>query len=84
MQGNMFTDGAPSQIGGVNRDNIEYYSTYNFNLSWSAQSFPKINLDLHYGCDELRWDVSGLARLHGPRASVQSLSSSAGFREGLE
>lgn len=55
----MLTNGAPYQIGGVNRDNIEYHSAYDFNLSWSAQSSPKINLDLHYGCDELRWDVSG-------------------------
>lgn len=59
MRGNMFTDGAPYQIGGINRDNIEYYSSYDFNLSWSTQNFPKINLDLHYGSDEVRWDVSG-------------------------
>lgn len=61
MRGSMFTDGAPYQIGGINRDNIEYYSSYDFNLSWSRQNFPKINLDLHYGSDELRWDVSGLS-----------------------
>ena len=28
------------------------------NLTWGAQNFPKIYLDLHYGTKELRWDVS--------------------------
>ncbi|KAK8028264.1 hypothetical protein PG991_005320 [Apiospora marii] len=66
MQNSMFTDSVPYQYGGVNRDNIEYFHTatlmqfenrYDFNLTWGAQNFPKINLDLHYGTKELRWDV---------------------------
>ncbi|KAK8127723.1 serine endopeptidase [Apiospora sp. TS-2023a] len=57
MQNSMFTDNVPYQYGGVNRDNIEYFHTYDFNLTWEAQNFPKIYLDLHYGTKELRWDV---------------------------
>ncbi|KAK7997300.1 hypothetical protein PG989_005340 [Apiospora arundinis] len=57
MQNSMFTDSVPYQYGGVNRDNIEYFHTYDFNLTWGVQNFPKIYLDLHYGTKELRWDV---------------------------
>ncbi|KAK7956323.1 serine endopeptidase [Apiospora aurea] len=57
LQNSMFTDNVPYQYGGVNRDNIEYFHTYDFNLTWQAQNFPKIYLDLHYGTKELRWDV---------------------------
>lgn len=43
---------------------MRYENSYDFNLTWGAQNFPKINLDLHYGTKELRWDVSGKHRLH--------------------
>ncbi|KAK7958437.1 Subtilisin DY [Apiospora saccharicola] len=57
MQNSMFTDNVSYQYGGFNRDNIEYFHTYDFNLTCEAQNFPKIYLDLHYGTKELRWDV---------------------------
>ncbi|KAK3372949.1 subtilisin-like serine protease, partial [Lasiosphaeria ovina] len=53
----MFADGTPFQVSGPNRDDISIYHTYDFNLSWSAQSFPKVYADFKFGPRELRWDI---------------------------
>jgi subtilisin family serine protease len=37
-----FADTTPYQASGPNREDIQDYHTYDFNLSWTAQSFPKI------------------------------------------
>ncbi|KAK4180699.1 subtilisin-like serine protease [Triangularia setosa] len=53
----MFTDTTPVQVAGPNRDDISYYHTYNFNLSWFEQSFPIVYAVFKWGPRLLRWDV---------------------------
>ncbi|KAK0668740.1 subtilisin-like serine protease [Cercophora samala] len=53
----MFTDTTPFQVAGPNRDDISIYHTYNFNLSWSEQSFPKVYAAFKWGPRLLRWDI---------------------------
>ncbi|KAK3321354.1 subtilisin-like serine protease [Cercophora scortea] len=53
----MFADGTPYQVSGPNRDDISLYHTYDFNLSWSAQSFPKIYAAFKWGPKQLRFDI---------------------------
>jgi len=53
----VFTSITPYQLSGPNRDDIQYYHTYNFNLSWDAQSFPKVYAAFKYGPRLLRWDI---------------------------
>ncbi|KAK8070173.1 Minor extracellular protease vpr [Apiospora phragmitis] len=62
---NMFPESSPEHLGGVDRLPLSDFHTagtdtanrYDFNLSGNAQSFPKLNVDLSYGSQELRWDV---------------------------
>ncbi len=54
---NLFSDTTPYQVSGVNRENIDTYHTYNFDLSWFVQSFPKVYADFKWGTKQLRWDL---------------------------
>ncbi|KAK6821803.1 Minor extracellular protease vpr [Apiospora arundinis] len=54
---NMFPGNSPEHLGGVDRLPLSQYHTYDFNLSWNAQNFPKLRVDLSYGSQELRWDI---------------------------
>ncbi|KAB5586270.1 subtilisin-like serine protease [Coniochaeta sp. 2T2.1] len=57
MRRNLFSDTTPYQVSGPNRDDIGSYHTYNFDLSWEAQSFPKIYADFKWGAKQLRFDI---------------------------
>ncbi|KAK4198646.1 subtilisin-like serine protease [Triangularia verruculosa] len=57
FRSSMFTDTTPFQVAGPNRDDIPYYHTYNFNLSWYEQSFPKVYAAFKWGPRLLRWDI---------------------------
>lgn len=57
MRRNLFSDTTPYQVSGPNRDDIQYYHTYNFDLSWSIQSFPKIYAEFIWGTKQLRFDL---------------------------
>ncbi|KAK4183800.1 subtilisin-like serine protease [Podospora australis] len=52
-----FTETTPFQVSGPNRDDIPSYHTYDFNLSWAEQSFPKVYAAFKFGTKELRWDI---------------------------
>ncbi|KAK3387888.1 subtilisin-like serine protease [Podospora didyma] len=53
----MFSDGRPYQVSGPNREDISIYHTYDFNVSWEAQSFPKVYAGFKWGPKQLRWDI---------------------------
>ena len=53
----VFHPSTPYQVSGPNRDDIEYYHTYDFNTSWEAQSFPKVYAAFKWGPKVLRWDI---------------------------
>ncbi|EON96749.1 putative serin endopeptidase protein [Phaeoacremonium minimum UCRPA7] len=57
LRNTVFSDTTPFQVGGVNRDDIQYFHTYDFNLSWYAQNFPKVYTELKWGTKEIRWDI---------------------------
>ncbi|TPX09905.1 uncharacterized protein E0L32_008927 [Thyridium curvatum] len=56
MRRAMFSDSSPRQMGGPNRDDIDIFHSYDFNLSWLIQDFPKVQVELKWGARELRWD----------------------------
>ncbi|KAK3356764.1 subtilisin-like serine protease [Lasiosphaeria hispida] len=53
----LFGDNTPYQVSGPNRDDISIYHTYDFNLTWEAQSFPKVYAAFKWGPKQLRWDI---------------------------
>ncbi|KAK0625885.1 subtilase [Immersiella caudata] len=53
----VFAGSTPYQLSGPNRDDIQYYHSYTFNLSWDEQSFPKVYAAFKYGPSLLRWDI---------------------------
>ncbi|KAK0710766.1 subtilisin-like serine protease [Lasiosphaeris hirsuta] len=53
----LFGDNTPYQVSGPNRDDISIYNTYDFNLTWEAQSFPKVYAAFKWGPKQLRWDI---------------------------
>ncbi|KAK0614880.1 subtilisin-like serine protease [Bombardia bombarda] len=53
----MFSDATPYQASGPNRDDISIYHTYNFDLAYDVQSFPKVYAAFKWGAKTLRWDV---------------------------
>jgi hypothetical protein len=57
MRRGLFSDTTPYQVSGANRDDISIYHTYDFNLSWYGQSFPKIYADFKWGTKQLRFDL---------------------------
>ncbi|KAH8901289.1 subtilisin-like serine protease [Thozetella sp. PMI_491] len=57
ISGNLYPPGFPKQISGPNRENIQQYHSYNFDLSPSVASYPNISLQLKYSVRELRWDI---------------------------
>jgi hypothetical protein len=57
MRRHLFSDTTPFQVAGPNRDDIQYYHTYDFNLTWFAQSFPKIIAEFKWGTKQLRFDI---------------------------
>lgn len=57
MRRAIFADTTPYSLSGPNRDDIQYYHTYNFDLSWTVQSFPKIYAEFKWGVKELRFDL---------------------------
>ncbi|KAK4221773.1 subtilisin-like serine protease [Podospora fimiseda] len=57
LRNQMFVEGTPYQVGGPNRDDISIYHTYNFNLSWTVQSFPKVYAAFKWGAKQVRWDI---------------------------
>ncbi|KAK4159703.1 subtilisin-like serine protease [Cladorrhinum sp. PSN259] len=57
LRNSVFADGSPYQVSGPNRDDISIYHTYDFNLSWAAQSFPKVYAAFKWGPKQLRWDI---------------------------
>jgi subtilisin family serine protease len=56
-EGGIFSGSTPYQVSGPNRDDIPYYHSYTFNLSWDEQSFPKVYAAFKYGPSLLRWDI---------------------------
>ncbi len=57
MRGRMFADTTPFQTSGPDREDIDAYHVYDFNTSWSAQSFPKVAIELRWGAKRLHWDL---------------------------
>lgn len=57
LRHSIFVDTTPYQVSGPNRDDISYYHTYDFNLSWASQSFPKVYAAFKWGPKQLRWDI---------------------------
>jgi len=57
LDSGVFTSNTPYQVSGPNRDDIQYYHTYDFNLTWDAQSFPKVYAAFKYGPRLIRWDI---------------------------
>lgn len=53
----MFITGFPFQAAGPERQNINVYHTYDFNLSLSTQSFPMVAVQLRFPTQTLRWDI---------------------------
>lgn len=57
LRRNLFSDTTPFQMGGPNRDDIDLYHTYDFNLEWQVQSFPKVYVELRWATRQVRWDI---------------------------
>ncbi|KAK3988980.1 subtilisin-like serine protease, partial [Cladorrhinum sp. PSN332] len=57
LRNQMFVESTPYQVSGPNRDDISIYHTYDFNLSWTAQSFPKVYAAFKWGPKQVRWDI---------------------------
>ncbi|KAH8892393.1 subtilisin-like serine protease [Thozetella sp. PMI_491] len=57
LRRNLFSDTTPYQVSGAGRQDIDQYHTYNFDLSWYGQSFPKVYADFKWGTKQLRWDI---------------------------
>ncbi|KAJ4417379.1 hypothetical protein N0V85_001888 [Neurospora sp. IMI 360204] len=47
----------PFQAAGPDREDIDTYHTYDFNLSLAAQSFPTVAANLRFPTKTLRWDI---------------------------
>ncbi|KAK3345545.1 peptidase S8/S53 domain-containing protein [Neurospora tetraspora] len=47
----------PFQAAGPDREDIDTYHTYDFNLSLAAQSYPTVAVDLRFPTKTLRWDI---------------------------
>ncbi|KAH8883531.1 putative minor extracellular protease vpr [Thozetella sp. PMI_491] len=53
----IFTTGYPYITSGMYNDRGSDGDSWSFDLSFSAQSFPKLNVMFRWGTDELRWDI---------------------------
>ncbi|KAF9630123.1 putative minor extracellular protease vpr protein [Lasiodiplodia theobromae] len=53
----IFENTYPFSTSGVSAENIRTKSSYTFNLSTSAQDFPKVYVKLKWGTEEIRWDI---------------------------
>ncbi|KAL8284353.1 hypothetical protein RB600_008969 [Gaeumannomyces tritici] len=57
LRRSMFSDTTPFQLGGAGREGIDTYHTYNFDLDWMVQSFPKVYIELKWATRQVRWDI---------------------------
>lgn len=57
MRQTLFSDTTPFQKAGPNREDIDTFRSYDFDLAWAKQNFPRIVTEFKWGVKQLRWDI---------------------------